>query len=89
MLPDLPAIVYKTIVEQHLSDLEVKTLRLVSRECRSWVDTILSVLRPRDFSKSQVACYQCHIMTHPNSTTSPCILLRGSSAPNLGVTSQI
>ncbi len=60
MLNDLPAIVYKTLVEQHLSDLEAKTLRLVSKETRSWIDDAIAVLKPRDFSKSQVFTNKRH-----------------------------
>ena len=55
MLNDLPGIVYKILVEQQLSDLEVKTLRLVSKECRAWIDKAIAILRPRDFSRSQVS----------------------------------
>ncbi len=58
ILNDLPAIIYKTLVDDHLSDLEVKTLRLVSKETRSWIDNTISILRPRDFSKPQVTTHK-------------------------------
>ena len=54
MLQDLPATVYKGLIEEHLSALEMKTLRLVSKECRFLVDTTVTALKPRDFSHSQV-----------------------------------
>ena len=54
MLQHLPEIVYKTLVDEHLSDLEVKTLRLVSKGCMFSIDTSITALKPRDFSSSQV-----------------------------------
>ena len=54
MLQDLPADVCKLLIEQHLPALEVKTLRLVSKDWRSLVDTTVTALSPRDFSECQV-----------------------------------
>ena len=50
--------VYKLLIDQQLSPLEVKTLRLVSKECRSLVDTTTTALKPRDFSRCQVSSYR-------------------------------
>ncbi|CAL5228732.1 g11917 [Coccomyxa viridis] len=53
MLQDLPATLYKDLLEEHLSPLEVKTLRLVSRKCRSFIDTTITALKPKDPSQLQ------------------------------------
>ena len=84
MLNEFPAIVYKTLVEQHLSDLEAKTLRLVSKETRSWIDTAIAVLQPRDFSKSQVSTNKRHARSHA-CHFQLCLSDMASSASNLGV----
>ena len=54
MLQDLPADVFKSLIDQHLSGLELKTLRLVSKECRALIDTTITALEPRDFSECRV-----------------------------------
>ena len=37
-----------------MTNLEVKTLRLVSKGLKFWIDTNLTALNPRAFSRSQV-----------------------------------
>ena len=54
MLQHLPDVIIRMVLEDHLTDLEAKTMRLVSKECRSWVDRYTSALKPRDFTSSQV-----------------------------------
>lgn len=54
MLQHLPDVIIRMVVEDHLTDLEAKTMRLVSKECRSLVDRYTSALKPRDFTSSQV-----------------------------------
>ncbi len=54
MLHDLPEIAYNVMVEQYMTNLEVKTLRLVSKGLKFWIDTNLTALNPRAFSRSQV-----------------------------------
>ena len=54
MLQDISVDVYKLVIEQYLPALEVKTLRLVSKECRSLIDSTVTALMPRDFSECQV-----------------------------------
>ncbi len=51
MLHILPSLAFELLVQQHLSDLDVKTLRLVNKECRPLIDT---ALKSRCFKKSQV-----------------------------------
>ena len=61
MLQDLPATLYKDLLEEHLSPLEVKTLRLVSRKCRSFIDTTITALKPKDPSQIQASRHRpCH-----------------------------
>ncbi len=50
--------VRKLLIEQHLPALEVKTLRLVSKDWRSLIDTTVTALTPRDFSECQVTSYR-------------------------------
>ncbi len=54
MLQNLPEAAYYIMVEQFLTELEVKTLRLVSRRLKCWIDTSRTALKPRASSKSQV-----------------------------------
>ncbi len=54
MLQHLPEFAYQLLLEQHLSDLEGKTLRLVSNECKSMVDTTVTTLRPKDIANLKV-----------------------------------
>ena len=54
MLQDLPEFAHQLLIDQHLSELEVKTLRLVCKECKSMVDTSLTTLRPKDIAKLKV-----------------------------------
>ena len=54
MLQNLPETAYIIIIEQCLTDLEVKTLRLYSKGLKFWIDTNLTALKPRAFSRSQV-----------------------------------
>ena len=54
MLQDLPEFAYQILVEEHLSELEVKTVRLVSKECKSATDTILTALKPKDIANCKV-----------------------------------
>ena len=63
MLQDLPEFAYQHLLEQHLSDLEVKTLRLVSKECKSMVDTSLTTLRPKDIANLKVIDASHHTRT--------------------------
>ena len=58
MLQNLPEFACNILVEQYLTDLEVKTLRLVSKGSKSWIDTNLTALKPRAFSRSQVTTLQ-------------------------------
>ena len=55
MLQDLPELVCKTLVEEHLSDLEIKTLRQVSKEWNHFVDSTLVALKPRGILSSHVS----------------------------------
>ena len=54
MLQDLPELCYKSLLEQGMSDLEVKILRVLSKECRFLTDSTVTALKPRDFASSQV-----------------------------------
>ena len=54
MLQDLPEMAYNIMVEQYLTGLVVKTLRLVSKRLKCWIDTNLTDLRPRLVTRSQV-----------------------------------
>ena len=54
MLQNLSELACNIMVEQYLSDLEVKTLRLVSKGLKSWIDSNLTALKPRASSRSQV-----------------------------------
>ena len=55
MLKNLPEFACSILIEQYLTDLEVKTLRLVSKGLKFWIDTNLTALKPRAFSRSQVS----------------------------------
>ena len=57
MLQRFPDLVVELLVQHHLSDLDVKTLRFVSKEWRSLIDAAITRLRPRDFKESQVTQY--------------------------------
>ena len=54
MLQKLPELAYQILVERHLSELEVKTVRLVSKVCKSSTDTILTALKPKDIANCEV-----------------------------------
>ena len=54
MLHLLPDIFLQVLVNQYLSSIEAKTLRLVSKSCRSLVDSNISALQPRDLERLQV-----------------------------------
>ena len=54
MLQHIPDAVIRIVLEDHLTELEAKTLRLVSKECRSCVDRNTSQSKPRDLTSSQV-----------------------------------
>ena len=56
MLQNLPDLVCSMLIEQYLTHLEVKTLRLVSKGLKFWIETNLTALKPRAFSRSQVIC---------------------------------
>ena len=55
MLERFPHSVYQVLTEQHFCDLEVKALRLVSKQCRSSIDSTITALTPRGFSGLQVS----------------------------------
>ncbi len=61
MLEDLPEFVYNTLIDQHLCDLDVKALRLVSKQCKSLIDINITALTPRDFPKNEVCSTTCRI----------------------------
>ena len=54
MLQYLPEFAFRILVEEHLSDLEKKTLRLVCKDCEVMVDTILTALRVKDIEMCKV-----------------------------------
>ena len=54
ILQRLTDLVVELLVQQHLSSLEVKTLRFVNKELKSLIDAAITRLRPRDFKDSQV-----------------------------------
>ena len=60
MLQNLPEFAYQILAEQHFSDLEVKTLRLASKQCKSMVDTSLTSLKPKVLGKKKVKQISCH-----------------------------
>ena len=62
MLLNLPETVLEALVNKHKSELEVKTLRVVSKECKSMVDTIVDNLAPKDFVKAEVSLHR-HLPT--------------------------
>ncbi len=61
MLLDLPNVACKVLIEQHLTDLEVKTLRLVCKSWKVFIDSTITALKPRDFTESQVR-YRATVM---------------------------
>ena len=64
MLQNLPDLCYKSMLEQDMSDLDMKTLRSLSKECKSLIDATLTALKPRDFSSSEVTLIFCCARLH-------------------------
>ena len=83
MLQDIPKDTYKLLIEQYLPALELKTLRLVSKECRAFIDTTVTALKPRDFSKCQVTRDWPDTPEVSREITRSCVCLPW---PNLGIT---
>ena len=54
MLHLLPDVFLDVLINEYLSSVEAKTLRLVSKKYRSIVDGSVSTLKPRDITRSQV-----------------------------------
>ena len=54
MLHLLPDEFLNGLINQYLSSVEVKTLRLVSKDCRSFVNRNTNSLKPRAFVNAQV-----------------------------------
>ena len=54
MLQDIPDSALEHLVKLHLNNLELKTLRLVSKEWKSLIDTTITALNSRGLIESQV-----------------------------------
>ena len=87
MLQELPETACNIIVEHFLTGLEVKTLRLVSKGLKHWIDTNLTRLKPREFLSSQVIYRELVDPDMMHSTSSAPVLhgLKANSRPNLAI----
>ena len=54
MLPHILELVCMNLAQQQLPDLDLRTLRLVTKECKRSTDSGVTSLTPRDFLKPQV-----------------------------------
>ena len=85
MLQDLPNIIYRTLVEDHLTAPDVRSLRQVSQGCQYLTDRAVGTLKPRHLAQTQVTL---QIHAAPYSGVTPLILAyeaRWLSEENLGL----